>query len=80
VTVQKSARIGFTTVGSYTAKDPCSVILLVPTDDDAGRYAVDEIEPSFAEWPALRDLIKRGRLDGRNRLVMKAVAGGGSRW
>jgi phage terminase Nu1 subunit (DNA packaging protein) len=26
----------------------------------AGRYAVDEIEPSIAEWPALRDLIKRG--------------------
>jgi phage terminase large subunit GpA-like protein len=84
VTVIKSARIGFTkclmaTIGAYAANDPCSVILLVPTDDDARRYAVDEIEPSFAELPALRDLIQRGRLDGRNTLVMKAFAGGGNR-
>jgi phage terminase large subunit GpA-like protein len=54
------------------------VILLVPTDDDARRYAVDEVEPSFEESPALHDLIQRGRLDGRNTLVMKAFNAGGS--
>jgi phage terminase large subunit GpA-like protein len=57
---------------------PCSVILLVPTDDDARRNAVDEVEPSFEESPALHELIQRGRLDGRNTLVMKAFNSGGS--
>lgn len=83
VTVMKPTRCGLTksliaTIGSYAANDPCSVILLVPTDDDARKYAVDEIEPGFAESPALRDLIQHGRLDGRNTLVMKTFAGGGS--
>ena len=83
VTLMKAARLGFSkcliaTIGSYACNDPCSVILLVPTDDDARRYAVDEVEPSFEESPALHDLIQRGRLDGRNTLVMKAFNAGGS--
>jgi phage terminase large subunit GpA-like protein len=83
VTLLKSARTGFTkclmaSIGGYAANNPCSVILLVPTLDDTRRYAVDEIEPSFAETPVLRGLISRGRLDGRNTLTMKAFLGGGS--
>jgi phage terminase large subunit GpA-like protein len=83
VTLIKSARVGFSkclmaSIGGDAANNPCSVILLVPTDDDTRRYAVDEIEPSFAESPALRSLISRGRLDGRNTLTMKQFAGGGS--
>jgi phage terminase large subunit GpA-like protein len=83
VTLEKSARIGFTkclmaAIGGYAANAPCSVILLVPTLDDTRRYAVDEIEPSFAETPSLRGLISRGRNDGRNTLTMKAFLGGGS--
>lgn len=83
MTLMKAARLGFSkcliaTIGSYACNDPCSVILLVPTDDDARRYAVDEVEPSFEESPALHDLIQRGRLDGRNTLVMKAFNAGGS--
>jgi hypothetical protein len=83
VTLMEAARLGFSkcliaTIGSYACNDPCSVILLVPTDDVARRYAVDEVEPSFEESPALHDLIQRGRLDGRNTLVMKAFNATGS--
>lgn len=83
VTIIKAARTGFTkclgaTIGSYAANDPCSIILLVPTDDDTRRYAVDEIEPSFEETPALRNVMRRGRADGRNTLTMKSFLGGGS--
>jgi phage terminase large subunit GpA-like protein len=51
VTLMKAARLGFSKcliarIGSYSCNDPCAVILLVPTDDDARRYAVDEVEPS----------------------------------
>ena len=83
VTLLKSARIGFTKclmacIGGFAANKPCSLILLVPTDSDTKRYATDEIEPSFAETPALRGLLGRGRVDGRNTMTMKTFLGGGS--
>jgi phage terminase large subunit GpA-like protein len=81
VTVMKSARVGYTkglmaALGSLAVNTPCSVILLVPTDDDARGMAVDEVEPSFAETPALEGLLMTGRLDGRNTLTMKSFPGG----
>jgi len=83
VTVIKPTRIGYTkclmaALGATAATDPCAMILLVPTDDDARGFAVDEVEPSFEATPALRGLIKTGRVDGRNTLTMKTIAGGGS--
>ncbi|WP_262027583.1 phage terminase large subunit family protein [Microvirga sp. Mcv34] len=83
VSIIKSARIGFTkglisAIAATAAVDPCSIILLVPTDDDARGYAVDEIDPSFEASPALRGLIRSGRLDGRNTLTRRSFLGGGS--
>jgi phage terminase large subunit GpA-like protein len=81
VTVMKSARVGYSkclvaAIGASVANDPCALILLVPTDDDARGYAVDEIEPAFEQTPALRGLIHSGRIDGRNTLTMKSFIGG----
>lgn len=83
VTVLKAARVGFTkclmaAIGASAATRPSSIILLVPTDDDARGFAVDEIEPAFQESPALAGLLRTGRNDGRNTMVMKAFLGGGS--
>jgi phage terminase large subunit GpA-like protein len=83
VTVIKSARVGYTKclmagIGATAAIDPCSMILLVPTDDDARGYAVDEVEPAFSQSPSLNGLIRTGRVDGRNTLTMKSITGGGS--
>lgn len=83
VTVLKAARVGFTkclmaAIGASAATQPASIILLVPTDDDARGFAVDEIEPAFQESPALAGLLRTGRNDGRNTMVMKAFVGGGS--
>ena len=83
VTVIKSARIGFTKclmagLGAVAATNPCAIILLVPTDDDARGFAVDEVEPAFEASPALANILLRGRLDGRNTLTMKVIRGGGS--
>lgn len=83
VTVMKASRVGYTkclisALGATAALDPCAMILLVPTDDDARGYAVDEVEPAFEATPALRGLIRVGRIDGRNTLTMKTIAGGGS--
>lgn len=83
VSVIKSARTGFTksfvaAIGAIAVNDPCPIILLVPTDDDARGYAVDEIDPCFRDSPALRDIMKVGRFDGRNTLTHRSMSGGGS--
>src|SRR5262245_28885348 len=56
VTVQKSARIGYTKllmagIAAQADTNPCAMILLVPTDDDARGFAVDEVEPAFEQSP-----------------------------
>jgi phage terminase large subunit GpA-like protein len=83
VSIIKSARTGFTksfvaAIGAFAVNDPCPIILVVPTDDDARGYAVDEIDPCFRESPALRDVMKIGRFDGRNTLTHRTMVGGGS--
>jgi phage terminase large subunit GpA-like protein len=83
VILQKSTRVGFTkalvaAIGATAAVDPCSVILLVPTDDDARGISVDEIEPAFEQSPALRGLLGTGKSEGRNTLTVKTLVGGGS--
>ena len=81
VTVMKSARVGYTcsvmaTLGSLAANTPCSVILLVPTLDDAKKMAIDNVDPTFQESPTLANLMKFGRLDGKNTLTLKSFPGG----
>lgn len=83
VTIPKGARIGYTktliaSIAADAANDPCPIILLVPTDDDARGMAVDEIDPAFRETPALQGIMKVGRYDGRNTLTQRALLGGGS--
>ena len=83
VSVIKSARTGYTvslvaSIGAFAVNDPSPMILLMPTDDDARGIAVDEIDPAFKESPALRGVMRSGRLDGRNTLTQRSMIGGGS--
>lgn len=83
VSVIKSARTGYTVglvaaIGAIAVNDPCPIILLMPTDDDARGIAVDEIDPAFRESPALREIMRIGRFDGRNTLTQRSMQGGGS--
>ena len=83
IIVQKSTRVGLTkslvcAIGATAATNPCSIILLMPTDDDARGISTDEIEPGFDQTPALKGLLGTGRTDGRNTLTIKTLAGGGS--
>ena len=83
VTVIKSARIGYTkgimiAMGAIAVTDPAPIILLVPTDDDARRFAIEEVEAIFQSTPALRGALRTGRLDGRSTLLRKAMTGGAS--
>jgi phage terminase large subunit GpA-like protein len=83
VSIIKPSRVGFTkglmiAVAAMAAADPCSIGLLVPVDEDARDYVVDELEPLFASTPILRGLIIPGRLTGRNTLTRKNFRTGAS--
>src|SRR5580693_10143225 len=82
VSIIKPSRVGFTkglmiAVAAMAAADPCSIGLLVPVDEDARDYVVDELEPLFVSTPILRGLIISGRLTGRNTLTRKSFRTGG---
>lgn len=83
VSIPKGTRLGYTkclvaAIAADAANDPCPIIVLTPTDDDARGMVVDEIDPAFRETPALQGLMKVGRFDGRNTLTQRALLGGGS--
>jgi phage terminase large subunit GpA-like protein len=83
VSIIKSVRLGYTkgivfAIAASAATDPCPIILLMPTDEHARGVAVDEIEPVFDASPTIRDLLQKGRNDGRNTILRKSLAGGGS--
>ena len=83
VSIIKPSRVGFTkglmiAVAAMAAADPCSIGLLVPVDEDARDYVVDELEPLFVSTPILRGLIIPGRLTGRNTLTRKSFRTGAS--
>jgi phage terminase large subunit GpA-like protein len=81
VTMMKGTRLGFTkslmiAIGATATIDPCPIGLLVPVDDDARDYVVDELEPLFRATPALRGLFVPGRLEGRNTMTRKRFTTG----
>lgn len=83
VSVIKAARTGYSTslvasIGATAVNDPSPILLLMPTDDDSRGIIVDDIDPAFRDSPALRDIMKIGRFDGRNTLTNRTMLGGGS--
>jgi Phage terminase large subunit gpA, ATPase domain len=81
VSLMKGTRLGFTkslmiAIGATATIDPCPIGLLVPVDDDARDYGVDELEPLFQSSPALRGLFVTGRLEGSNTMTRKRFTTG----
>jgi phage terminase large subunit GpA-like protein len=83
VTLVKGTRVGYTkgmaaAIGASAVTDPCPMILLVPTEDDARGYSVDEIDPLFEASPVLDEILIKGRSNGKSTLVRKSFRGGAS--
>ena len=62
VTVMKSARVGYTklinhAVGYHMHQDPCTIMVVQPTNGDAEGYSVDEIAPMIRDTDALTSLV-----------------------
>ena len=84
VTVMKSARVGYTKsfvalIGYYAAHDPCSMLILQPTDEDAKGFSDEELDPMFRDVEPLAGKLSAVKSDGRGgrkTLLKKRFPGG----
>lgn len=92
VTVVKPVRVGYTTlltgsIAAYVANDPSPILCLLPTDSDARDYVVSDVEPVFAETPAVARALSgpertgpktdaEPKTEDRNTLMARRFPGG----
>lgn len=82
VYVKKSARVGYTKllnncIGYHIHQDPCSMLLVQPTIEDAEGYSKEEIATMIRDTPILRGLVSDAKAkDGANSLLHKMFPGG----
>lgn len=82
VSVMKSARIGYTkcmnaTIGYYMHQDPCPIMVVQPTIEDAQGYSKEEIAPMLRDCPALAAIVPESKTrDSENTILLKRFPGG----
>jgi phage terminase large subunit GpA-like protein len=82
ITVMKSARVGYTKIlnnciGYHAHLDPCNVLVVQPTIEDAQGYSKDEVATMVRDTPILENLISDPKAkDGRNTILKKSFPGG----
>ena len=82
VTIQKSARIGFTKllVGYFCyriATDPCGILIVQPAQEDAEGFSKEDLAPAIDATPAVAGLVAdpRSRVSD-NTIAHKSFPGG----
>jgi terminase, large subunit len=82
VTVMKSARVGYSkilnhTIAFHVHQDPCPIMLVQPTIEDAQGYSKEEIAPMLRDTPCLKGLVSESKAkDGANTILQKQFPGG----
>lgn len=82
VVFPKSARVGGTEVmnnaiGYSIDQDPCPMLVLQPTVDDAKDWSKEDLTPMLRDTPCLAGkVVDSGRRDSRNTIQMKMFPGG----
>lgn len=85
VTWLKSARVGATSImnaaiGYHIHQDPCPIMIVQPTLDDAEAWSRDQLTPMLQECPSLRGLVAKAKSrDSDNSLRRKKFPGGSLR-
>lgn len=86
VTIVKPVRVGFTTVltgalASFVANEPAPIMVLLPTENAARRYVVDDVEPTLLASPTLAQFLSPDSSEtGRNTLLARRFPGGSLRF
>lgn len=82
VSLMKSARVGWTkclnaVIGFYMHQDPCPVMLVQPTIEDAEGYSKEEIAPMLRDCPTLAAIVPPAKTrDTDNTILAKRFRGG----
>jgi len=82
ISVMKSARVGWTkclniVVAYYMAQDPCPIMVVQPTIEDAEGYSKEEVAPMIRDVDVLSALIPDSKAkDSGQTLLHKAFRGG----
>ena len=84
VTVQKSARVGYTKIldhvaGYYIHQDPSPILVVQPRVEDAEDYSVTEIEPMLRDTPVLAEIVgDLKRKDSKQKINKRVFRNGAS--
>ena len=82
VTVMKSARVGYSKIlnhiiAYHVHMDPCPIMIVQPTIEDAAGYSKEEIAPMIRDTKCLRGLIADAKAkDSTNTILQKQFPGG----
>lgn len=82
IVVMKSARVGYTKIlnnliGYHIHQDPCSIMLVQPTIEDAEGYSKEEVAPMLRDTPVLQGLVAESKSkDSNNTILAKSFPGG----
>lgn len=83
VTFMKSARVGFTkilnaAIGYHIHQDPCPIMVVQPTIEDAQGYSKEEIAPMLRDCPALSELVPEAKTRDSDNTILHKIFRGGS--
>lgn len=82
VVLMKSARVGYTKmlnnlIGYHIHQDPCSMMVVQPTIEDAEGYSKEEIAPMIRDTNVLKSLVSESKSkDSNNTILSKSFPGG----
>lgn len=81
VTIKSSSQIGKTEMllnilGRYMHLDPCSILFVQPTVDDAKFFSKERVEPMIRDTKVLKTLIKQANKKGEGTVQGKMFPGG----
>lgn len=82
ITWMKSSRVGYTKCinwlcGYHIHQDPCGIMIVQPTIEDAQGYSKDELAPMIRDTPVLTGLVSDPKSRDSNNTIMKKHFPGG---
>src|SRR5262245_40614046 len=81
ITLMKSARVGFTkmvnaAIAYFMHQDPCPILLVQPTVEDAEGYSKEEIAPMIRDCGVLAELFRDPAIKVDQTMLTKTFPGG----
>ena len=82
ITVMKSARVGYSKILNHIIayhihQDPCGIMVVQPTIEDAAGYSKEEIAPMIRDTKVLTNLVSDAKTrDSNNTILQKQFPGG----